>query len=118
MDGDEIMAIIPVKQTRSGQPVESFKERFDRLADAWHSAVAHHSSSRIRHNHPAYQEIIAMGQAVVPLLLRDLETNQRHWFAALAAITGADPIGDEDAGDISKMSEGWLRWGRESGYRW
>ena len=52
-----------------------------------------------------------MGPAVVPLLLRDLETKRRHWFAALAAITGADPVSAEDAGNIPRMAEAWLHWG-------
>ena len=112
------MASIPVKQTPVGQPAESLEEKFQRLAIVWHRAVAHHSSSRIRHNHPAYQEIISMGPAVVPLLLQDLESNRRHWFAALAAITGTDPVAEEDAGNIPRMAEAWLQWGRENGYRW
>ena len=112
------MASIPVKPMPASQSAENLEERFQRLAAAWHRAVAHHSSSRIRDNHPAYQEIIAMGPTVVPLLLRDLETNRRHWFTALAAITGADPVPEEDAGDIPKMAAAWLRWGRENGYQW
>src|SRR5262249_54444280 len=112
------MASIPVRPTPAPQPPESTAEKFQRLATTWHKAVAHHSSSRIRDNHPAYQEIIGMGPAVVPLLLRDLETNRRHWFAALAAITGTDPVPAEHAGNIPKMTEDWLRWGRENGYRW
>src|SRR6266849_3282276 len=94
-------------QHRSGVPsrsatprAESVEEQFERLAAAWHKAVAHHSSSRIRDNHPAYQEIIGIGPAVVPLLLRDLDINRRHWFAALSAITGVDPVSEEDAGNI------------------
>jgi hypothetical protein len=118
IDGDKVMASIPAKQTGTGRPAESLEERFERLAADWHRAVAHHSSSRIRDNHPAYREIMAMGQAVVPLLLRDLETNGRHWFTALAVITGADPVAEEDAGDIAKMAAAWLRWGRENGYQW
>jgi len=109
------MASIPVKQTPVGQPAESLEEKFQRLAAVWHRAVAHHSSSRIRDNHPAYREITALGQEVVPLLLRDLERERRHWFTALAAITCANPVADEDAGDIAKMTAAWLRWGREKG---
>jgi hypothetical protein len=112
------MASVPARQTAAVPPAESVVEKFERLAAAWHKAVAHHSSSRIRDNHPAYQEIIGMGQAVVPLMLRDLEINRRHWFTALAVITGADPIPEEDAGNIPRMAEAWLRWGKENGYRW
>ncbi len=112
------MASVPDTQSPPvTPPAEGVEERFARLAAAWHTAVAHHSSSRIRHGHPAYQEIIGMGPAVVPLLLRDLERTRRHWFAALSAITGVDPVPSADAGDIPRMAEAWLRWGRENGYR-
>jgi hypothetical protein len=97
---------------------EKLEERFARLATAWHQAVSHQSSSRIRDNHPAYQEIIRMGLPVVPLLLRDLEVNHRHWFTALVMITGANPVARADAGDIARMTDAWLRWGRENGYQW
>ncbi len=110
------MASVPTRQTPELPSTESTEEKFQRLAAAWHEAVAHHSSSRIRDSHPAYQEIIRMGPAVVPLLLRDLAANRRHWFTALTAITGADPVPPEDAGDIPRMTEAWLSWGREHGY--
>jgi hypothetical protein len=106
------MPSIEIEQTPVSKPAEGVEEKFHRLADAWQTAVAHHSSSRIRDNHPAYREIIAMGQEVVPFLLADLETNCRHWFTALTAIAGADPVPAEDAGDIVKMQQAWLRWGR------
>jgi hypothetical protein len=105
----------PHAQPPSGDNLE---ERFTRLATKWHQAVAHQSSSRVRDNHPAYQEIIRLGPPVVPLLLRDLERNRRHWFTALVAITGVNPVTREDAGDIPRMIEAWLRWGRENGYQW
>lgn len=99
------MASLPTKQKSVPEPVETLEEKFPRLAKEWHQAVAHHSSSRIRDNHPAYKEIIDLGPAVVPLLLQDMETNRRHWLKALAAITGADPLTPEDAGNIVKMAQ-------------
>jgi hypothetical protein len=63
------------------------------------------------------QEIISMGEAVVPLMLRDLEQQPRLWVWALPDITGEDPVPEADAGNIRKMSEAWLRWGKEHGYR-
>ncbi len=100
------------------QPMETLEEKFHRLADTWQNAVAHLSSSSKRDNHPVYREIIALGPPVVPCLLRDLEANHRHWFAALAAISGENPVPKEDAGDILKMANAWLKWGKDKGYQW
>jgi hypothetical protein len=99
-------------------PQESVAQRFRRLADEWHRAVAHHSSSTIRNNHPAYRAIIALGPEVVPLLLRDMENNLTHWFVALREITGAQPIPASSAGNIPLMVDHWLCWAKENGYRW
>ena len=55
---------------------------------------------------------------VVPLLLADLEDNHTHWFGALRAITGANPVPVSAAGNIPKMAEAWLRWANDKGYRW
>ena len=97
------MASIPVKETAATPPPEPVEERFRHLAADWHEAVAHHSSTTVRNNHPAYQEIIRLGPAVMPLLLRDLEANHSHWFCALREITGADPIPESAAGNIPLM---------------
>ncbi len=112
------MASIPVKQPADALATETVEERFHRLAASWHEAVAHHSSSRVRYQHPDYLEIIRMGPVVVPLLLRDLPASGRHWFEALKSITGADPVPEADAGNVERMQEAWLRWGREHGYSW
>ncbi len=111
------MATAATKSTTPPEP-ETLEARFRRLADTWQKAVAHLSSSTKRDNHPAYKEIVALGPAVVPLLLRDLEINHRHWFAALTTITGENPVPEEDAGKILKMIDHWLRWGKAKGYRW
>ena len=97
---------------------ETLEQKFHRLAETWQKAVAHHSSSSIRENHPAYRAIIDLGPDVVPILLRDLEGTHRHWFGALEKITRADPIPDSAAGNIPNMVEAWLSWAKEHGYRW
>jgi hypothetical protein len=102
-------------QSAQPQPTD-LEQRFAELAERWQRAVAHQSSSSVRYGHPDYQAIIALGPAVVPLLLRDLATNRRHWFAALTAITGIDPVPPPDAGNIAAMASAWLRWGKEQGY--
>jgi hypothetical protein len=112
------MASIPLDQTSARQPAETVEERFHRLAATWRKAVAHHSSTSVRNNHPAYREIINMGPGVVPSLLRDLEENHTHWFCALREITGADVIPESAAGNVAQMVEAWLRWARANGYQW
>jgi hypothetical protein len=68
--------------------------------------------------HPAYQRIIGMGTAAVPFLLCELERRPDHWFWALTAITGADPVKPEHRGKLREMANAWLKWGKEQGLRW
>jgi hypothetical protein len=111
------MATTPV-QPAPGTPAETVEERFRRLAAAWHRDTDYLSSMDEANSHPAYQEIIRLGPAVVPLLLHDLAEHHKHWFAALEAITGARPVPATAAGNIPRMAEAWLRWAKDNGYRW
>jgi hypothetical protein len=112
------MASIPIKQTPPAPPTDTVDEHFRRLAAIWHSETDYVSSMSEAFSHPAYQEIIRLGSAVLPLLLRDLEENHTHWFGALHDITGAQPIPHSASGNIPKMVQAWLRWAKDNGYRW
>ena len=90
--------------------------RFRALADQWRRETGPLSSSSRIAAHPAYQEIIGMGPAALPLILRELQEHGDHWFAALRAISGENPVPKEYAGRIPKIAECWLEWGREKGY--
>ena len=69
--------------------------------------------------HPAYQQVIGMGEVALPLIFRQMESDAGpHWFEALKAITGANPVPRELWGKIRAMEQVWLEWGREQGYRW
>ena len=68
-------------------------------------------------SHPAYQQIVGMGDKAIPLILRELEQAPDHWFWALKAITGVNPVPREERADIKAMAKHWLEWGREEGYR-
>ena len=93
-------------------------EKFYSLAEAWRQDVRFTSSLTQMILHPTYQRIIGMGVAAVPFLLRELERKPDHWFWALHAITGADPVEPEDRGKLRKMAEVWLTWGKEQGLAW
>jgi hypothetical protein len=94
------------------------EERFRDLVTCWKRERGHHSSSARLADHPAYQQIIAMGPEVIPLLLRELDREPDHWFRALHALTGANPVPPESRGKVRQMADAWLGWGREQGYEW
>jgi hypothetical protein len=108
----------PIEQTKEKPETETVEARFRRLEATWMAEVGHHSSPTKLLNHSAFQEIIRLGQAVVPFLLGDLEKGPRLWVWALPEITGADPVPASERGNIAKMSEAWLRWGHANGYQW
>jgi hypothetical protein len=109
------MSTVPSKQTPATEPTESVEDKFRRLAAAWLAETAYVSSSSDLVAHPAFQEIVGMGPAVIPLLLRELENRTGHWHRALRRITGADPVSPADRGKIDKAAETGLRWGQEGG---
>jgi hypothetical protein len=94
--------------------------RFLALARRWHDDTRLASSLSMIAMHPAYQEMIGMGEQALPLIFRELAAereNPGHWFWALRAITGADPVPAELKGMIREMAGSWLNWAREKGYR-
>ena len=94
----------------------AMKQRFSLLATKWKNETGPLSNITKKCTHPAYQQIIGMGWEVLPLILRDLKESKADWFWALTAITGANPISEEIAGNVTQMTEAWLRWARAKGY--
>jgi hypothetical protein len=92
------------------------EKKFRRLSKEWKEQVQVLSSTTEMCNLPSYQKIIGMGQPVVPLLLRELQTDPHHWFWALKAITEADPVPPENRGRVREMIDAWIKWGVENGH--
>jgi hypothetical protein len=90
--------------------------KFLRLKKEWEDNTAHLSSVTEISMNPAYQQIIGMGPVAISLILEDMRSKPGHWFWALKAITGEDPILPEQRGRIKQMTEAWLQWGRKHGY--
>ena len=107
------------------QKTQELESAFNELAREWHKGTDLHSNDYFIANHPAYMQIIEMGEAALPLIFREMETNGGHWFWALRVITGAnpEPVPEKlSAGwvalDIRAIRKAWLDWGREQGYQW
>ena len=103
------------ERLRSEEPELDQEDQFDALAAEWKSSSTFLSSVDEIAMQRAYQRIIGMGPVVVPLILRSLEQETDHWFWALAAITGEDPVTDEERGDMEAMATAWITWGRKKG---
>jgi hypothetical protein len=93
----------------------SIERCFQQLAREWKAATALTSSGTELLLHPAYQQIIGMGKEVVGLIVAELRREPDHWFWALKAITGEDPVAIGDRGKIDRMTEAWLNWAEERG---
>ena len=104
--------------TKKAVAEKNLDQRFGELATQWKRERGPHSSSARLAEHPAYQAIIALGSDAVPLLLRELDRQPDHWFRALAALTGANPVPPECRGKLRDMADAWLSWGRAQGYEW
>lgn len=101
----------PISRLRC-DPVRKFYE----LVWTWQEDVKGFSDVDIICTHPAYQQIIGMGQSALPLIFREMKDGDAYWFWALKAITAEDPVPEEDRGRIRKMKQHWLNWADEQGY--
>lgn len=90
--------------------------RFLTLKKEWEDNTAYLSSMTKIVMHPAYQQIIGMGQNAIPLIFSAMQKTPDYWFWALRSITGKDPVLPEHRGRLKQMTEDWLEWGRENGY--
>lgn len=100
----------------ASRQTEAASETFARLARKWRAETGFLSSPTKMAMHPAYQEIIGLGQSAVPLLLGKLASDPSYWFWALRAITKVDPVPAADRGHMQKMRDAWLKWGKDQGY--
>src|SRR5215467_7979368 len=106
-------------EVESAEPakVTATDEELSALAAEWKRTRPRASSSIVKlAMHPAYQRIIGKGRAALPFILRELEREPDHWFWALSAITGEDPVAEEDRGCFEAMTRAWIKWGRQRGY--
>ncbi len=98
---------------------EETAAEFRRLADAWRE-TRNPLSSRVNDliENDAYQQIVALGWPAVPFILRELEQELKSaegpdfWFPALKIITGEDPVPASSRGQLERMAEAWINWGK------
>ncbi|MEM9538747.1 MAG: hypothetical protein AAGA60_04460 [Cyanobacteria bacterium P01_E01_bin.42] len=107
-----------MKLQQKSQFEQEFEQKFQELAAEWRKETEMLSLVSQMAAHPAYQKIIEIGKPVIPLLLKELETEPDYWFWALREITGENPIQPEQKGRLKQMAQAWVQWGKERGYQW
>lgn len=91
------------------------RELFEKLKTQWKSKTKYMSNSAQMATVWPYQQIIGMGRPALPLILKELERETDHWFWALEAISGENPVPAEQAGQVENMAKIWIQWGQKKG---
>lgn len=102
----------PVQKPLAMPPSESVEQHFRRLEAQWSADTLYLSDPNKIMGHPAMRAIIALGEEVVPIILREMQTQPSLLVWALPEITGENPPFE---GNNDQMVEAWLQWGREKG---
>lgn len=114
------MAATPLQNPPSKPLIEGVEQHFRRLEAQWKADTLVLSDPGKIMGHPAMQAIIAMGEDVVPFILRDLQDRPSLLVWALPEITGENLAPPRIEGGFLKWNvdtqiEAWLRWGRDKG---
>lgn len=94
----------------------SLEQDFQDLASQWKRETSHLSRLDKIVVHPAYLKIIGMGQAALPLILRELDGHVDYWFTALESIARTSPIQPGESPSVNEMAAQWIEWGKRHGY--
>jgi hypothetical protein len=105
-----------VKHYYSPVSRSSIEDDFDSFALTWGIDNRHNSNAQLIAQHPSYQRIVGMGRDALPLIFKRMKKAHGHWFLALQAITGINPVKVDNRGDIPAMTNDWLDWGKRNGF--
>lgn len=109
-----VYLVRPSDSTRSSVDDAVAKE-FRTHAEKWFKETQHISSPVDKYIHESYARIIGLGFPAVRHILASLKRGPADWFYALRAITGENPVSDDAAGDMERMTKLWLEWGKRRG---
>ena len=105
-----------MRKTLDSEKADEIETSFHRLAEEWKSETAPLSSIRLKKQHPAYRQLVAMGEPTIPLILADLARKPSHLFWVLRDITYVNPVDPSVAKDFLDVIQSWIEWGRAQGY--
>jgi hypothetical protein len=84
--------------------------RFRRLVQQWRSETYYLSSMTAKSHHPAFKEIVEMGELAVPWIIEELRNHRDFLFVALHLIVKGGPMPVAPRGKPHKLIDEWLQW--------
>ena len=90
----------------------NLKSEFIRLSEEWRHDTGKLSMLHKIVLHPAYQQIIGMGEKALPYIFKELNTRGGHWIWALSAITGNYDVVKPEC-TFREARQAWLQWGKD-----
>ena len=81
--------------------------RVQELAEQWEHETWMLSNTDQALVHPAHKAIVKLGDLVVPLILKRMQTRGGHWYHALHAIK-TNPVHPADHGNVAAIQQAWL----------
>jgi hypothetical protein len=91
----------------------SLVRKFRQFARRWRDETAFISSVQEMVTNYWYQRIVGLGRPALPLILDEMRNRPDHWFWALRAISGEDPV--RPGADFDEALGEWQAWGKRKG---
>lgn len=118
--GEENVVALEFKQTVTRKDHihdidPELEQKFNRLAGQWRQKTMFMSRAADITSDFTYYQIVGLGPKVIPLILRQVQRGEGHWFLALRALTGDNPVKADDVGSLRKVAQTWVDWGRQRG---
>ena len=103
-----------VARSKMGDELDA-RMTFELLADELAVATLGMSSTRRATGHPAYREILALGESSIPYLVDRLddELDRPIWLRLLGSLTSLQPGAGKDS--IAEAADAWVRWTKARG---
>jgi hypothetical protein len=97
---------------------QSLEKEFRSFADKWYQEISKEPSLARMTSKTSYLSVIGLEPKarVISLILKELQSKPAPWFLALQILSKNQEVGKEYAGNLKKIAEAWLKWGKENRY--
>lgn len=104
----------PEAKPRNGKP--DLEARFEELGRQWSEEASYHSNPDFVRNNAPYRELLQMGDAIIPYVIRKIEIRPLPWLHLLYDLAPENPTQPQDSGNIYLIRHRWIEWARKKRY--